>query len=122
MTGIIIILSLVVIFVIYWIFTGNSYKVEGKQIKVRNGQSNYVVSIDDINYIYDTDVGGPSRLNDGKQIFYLTSINTLSSEIIFIKTGTDKNYVISFSNPITKDKILDKILSIKPDIKVNKEL
>lgn len=61
------------------------------------------------------------RYYDGKAIIYLTTMFNLARETLFIKTGTDKNYVLTFSNPDMKKRILDSILKLNNEIVVIRE-
>ena len=45
----------------------------------------------------------------------------LARETLFIKTGTDKNYVLTFSSPDMKKRILDSILKLNNEIVVIRE-
>ena len=61
------ILPILILFV-FWIILGNSHKIKGRQLKIRSGLGKNIIEIDDITSIYDTDIRGPARLNDGKAI------------------------------------------------------
>lgn len=113
--------SVILILIVFWFTLGNSHKVEGRLLKVRGGQLKNVIKIDDITSIYDTDVRGPARLNDGKAILYLNTINSINREIVFIKTKTNKNYVLAFSNPDDKEDIFKNLLKINDEIEIIRE-
>lgn len=120
-TGLIVLVCAILILTLSWILTGNSHRVEGKQLRVRGGLRMTTIEIDNITSIYDTDALGPSRLNDGKPLLYVNTSYSTRGEIVFIKMRTDKNYVLSFDNPDYKQWIIDDILKVKNDIEVVKE-